>query len=109
VPAQPGYAPYLMPDAEHHNSTVEISHEGIACTKLICNYIYETYGRFPGSLDAMHLMWFMQAHHLDTDYYDRFFRPGAIWMYSRDPFDDLASLNMQYVRSGPEGDIELSL
>jgi hypothetical protein len=27
--------------------------------------------------DFRHLMWFMQAHHLDTDYYDRFFRPGA--------------------------------
>jgi hypothetical protein len=25
----------------------------------------------------MHLMWLMQAHHLDTDYYDRFFCPGA--------------------------------
>jgi hypothetical protein len=25
----------------------------------------------------MYLMWLMQAHHLDTDYYDRFFRPGA--------------------------------
>ena len=25
----------------------------------------------------MHLMWFMQAHHIDTDYYDHFFRPGA--------------------------------
>ena len=23
---------------------------------------------FPGNVDAMHLMWFMQAHHLDTDY-----------------------------------------
>jgi hypothetical protein len=42
-----------------------------------CNYIYDTYGRFPGAIDAMHLMWVMQAHHIDTDYYDRFFRPGA--------------------------------
>jgi hypothetical protein len=25
----------------------------------------------------MHLMWMMQAHHIDTDYYDRFFGPGA--------------------------------
>jgi hypothetical protein len=72
-----GYVPYLMPDAEHQNSTVKLSDEGLACTKAICNYIYETYGRFPASLDAMHLMWFMQAHHLDTDYYDRFFRSGA--------------------------------
>ena len=22
-------------------------------------------------------MWLMQAHHLDTDYYDRFLRPGG--------------------------------
>ena len=70
-------APCLMSDAEHRTGAVEISEEGIACTKAICNYIYETYGRFPGGLDAMHLMWFMQAHHLDTDYYDRFFRSGA--------------------------------
>jgi hypothetical protein len=76
-PAQPKHVPYLMSDAEHRNGTVEISEEGIACTKAVCNYIYGTYGRFPGSLDAMHLMWFMQAHHLDTDYYDRFFRSGA--------------------------------
>lgn len=77
APLAPGYVPYLMPDVEHYSSTVKISDKGIACTKAICNYIYETYGRFPGSLDAMHLMWFMQAHHLDTEYYDRFFRLGA--------------------------------
>ena len=75
--AQPGYVPYLISDADHRNSAVEISGEGIACTKAICNYIHSTYGRFPGSLDAMHMMWFMQAYHLDTDYYDRFFKPGA--------------------------------
>ncbi len=68
---------YLMSDAEHRRSTVSVSEEGIACTKAVCNYIHETYGRFPGSLDAMHLMWVFQAHHLDTDFYDRFFRPGA--------------------------------
>jgi hypothetical protein len=77
-PAQPGPVPYLMSDAEHRDGTVEISDEGIACTKAVCNYIYETYGRFPGGLDAMHLMWFLQAHHLDADYYDRFFRSGAL-------------------------------
>jgi hypothetical protein len=73
----PGPVPFLISEAEHREGTVEISDEGIACTKAICNYIYETYGRFPGGLDAMHLMWFMQAHHLDTDYYGRFFSPGA--------------------------------
>jgi hypothetical protein len=75
--AGPVQSPYLMSDAEHREGTVEISEEGIACTKAICNYIYETCGRFPGGVDAMHLMWFMQAHHLDTDYYDKFFRAGV--------------------------------
>jgi len=83
---QPGPVPYLMSDAEHRDGAVEISDEGIACTKAVCNYIYETYGRFPGTLDAMHLMWFLQAHHLDTDYYDKFFRPGA---YGRTHADHL--------------------
>jgi hypothetical protein len=73
----PDAFPYLISEAEHRDNTVAVSDEGIACTKAICNYIYETYGRFPGGIDAMHLMWFMQVHHLDTDYYDRFFRPGA--------------------------------
>lgn len=75
--ANPAQSPYLMSDAEHREGTVEISEEGIACTKAICNYILETYGRFPGGVDALHLMWFMQAHHVDTAYYDKFFRPGV--------------------------------
>lgn len=77
APDRPRPVPYLIPDVEHRDHTVTISEEGIACTKAVCNYIQETYGRFPGTVDAMHLMWMMQAHHLDTDYYDRFFRPGA--------------------------------
>ena len=77
-PVRPtGPVPYLISDAEHRDAVVAISEEGIACTKAVCNYIHQTYGRFPGNVDAMHLMWFMQAHHLDTDYHDRFFRPGA--------------------------------
>jgi hypothetical protein len=73
----PGSLPYRISDAQHREGEVEISDAGIGCTKSICNYIYETYGRFPGSLDAMHLMWLMQAHHLDLDFYDKFFRPGS--------------------------------
>jgi hypothetical protein len=75
--ASPNTSAHLMSDAEHRSGTVAVSEEGIACTKTVCNYIYETYGRFPASLDAMHVVWFFQAHHIDTDFYDRFFRPGA--------------------------------
>ena len=56
---------------------VELGDAGLACTKAVCTYIYETYGRFPATVDTMHLMWLMQAHHLDLEFYDRFFGPGA--------------------------------
>jgi hypothetical protein len=69
--------PYKMSESEHRAGAVRLSDEGLACTKAICNYIFDTYGRFPGGTDAMHLMWVFQAHHIDTDYYDRFFGPGA--------------------------------
>jgi hypothetical protein len=68
---------YRMPDSEHRSATVELTAEGIACTKAVCNYIYDTYGRFPGGVDALHLMWLMQVHHIDTAFYDHFFEPGA--------------------------------
>src|SRR5437868_2470039 len=70
--------PHRMSEEEHRaGAIIRVSDEGLACTKAVCNYIYETYGRFPGGTDAMHLMWVMQAHHIDTDYYDRFFGSGA--------------------------------
>lgn len=44
--------------------------------KVICNYIYDTYGRFPAHVDAFHLpgVW-VQCSHLELDYYDKYFRP----------------------------------
>ena len=74
-PARP--VPHKMSEAEHRAGALRFSAEGLACTKAICNYIFDTFGRFPGGTDAMHLMWVFQAHHIDTDYYGRFFGPGA--------------------------------
>lgn len=50
----------------------------VQCVKDICNYIYDTYGRFPSHVDAISVSgsW-VQAHHLDLDFYDRFFEAGA--------------------------------
>ena len=49
----------------------------IDCTKDICNYILETHGRFPAHVDAIYVpgVW-IQAHHLDLEYYDTLFKPG---------------------------------
>lgn len=72
-----GPTPYVLPDSDYRERITEITDEGIACTKAICNYIHDTYGRFPATVDTMHLMWFMQAHHLDLEFYARYFKPGA--------------------------------
>jgi hypothetical protein len=48
--------PYRMSEAQYRAGMVRVSADGLACTKAICNYIHDTYGRFPGSTDAMHLM-----------------------------------------------------
>ena len=49
----------------------------IACTRDICTYIYETHGRFPAHCDTIHVpgVW-LQAHHVENEYYERFFRNG---------------------------------
>jgi hypothetical protein len=49
----------------------------IACTRDICTYIYETHGRFPAHCDTIHVpgIW-LQAHHVENKYYERFFRDG---------------------------------
>jgi hypothetical protein len=51
--------------------------EVIECTKDICNYIYNTHGRFPAHVDAIYVpgIW-IQAHHLDLAYYDQLFQDG---------------------------------
>jgi hypothetical protein len=62
--------PYLR-EAPHYEEDV------VACVKDICTYIYERHGRFPAHVDAIYLpgLW-LQAHHLDLDYYDQLFTQG---------------------------------
>jgi hypothetical protein len=78
LPNSSGPTAHKMPLDDYRRGNIEITDEGIACTKAVCNYIYDTYGRFPASVDTMHMMWFMQAHHLDLDYYAKYFHTGAL-------------------------------
>jgi len=39
--------------------------------------VYDTFGKFPGTVPSMFLIMYLQAHHLDLDFYDHFFKPGA--------------------------------
>ena len=53
-----------------------------ACVALQAQYVFDTFGRFPGTVPTVFILNYVQAHHLDLDFYDRFFKPGA---YLRTP------------------------
>jgi len=40
-------------------------------------YIHDKHGKFPGTITTIVLPGFVQAHHIDTEYYDTHFPPGA--------------------------------
>lgn len=58
----------------------------IQVVKDICSYVYDTYGRFPAFSDPMFLRFMAQAHHLDLDFYDRYYPPGAYTEAHRNHF-----------------------
>ncbi|MBV9172182.1 MAG: hypothetical protein JOZ81_19085 [Chloroflexi bacterium] len=49
----------------------------IEATIAYCTYLYETYGRFPAYFGPARTTLGHQAHHLDLEFYDRFYQPGA--------------------------------
>jgi hypothetical protein len=59
------------------NEASAYSDDVIACAHDICEYIYDTHGRFPAHCDALYApgVW-IQIHHPDHAYYDQFFRNG---------------------------------
>lgn len=47
------------------------------CVAHQAQYIFETFGKFPATVPSIFTMMYLQAHHLDPDFYDEFYRPGA--------------------------------
>lgn len=43
----------------------------------IADYIYRTYGKFPGTVPTIFTRFYTQAHRLETDFYDKFYAAGA--------------------------------
>jgi hypothetical protein len=60
----------------------------IDCTRDICTYIYETHGRFPAHCETIHVpgIW-IQMHHVEEAYYDRFFKDGLTEAHRRHQHD----------------------
>lgn len=51
--------------------------ETVECLGEIAQYVYDKHGKFPGTVPTMVLPGCVQAHHIDTDYYDAHFKAGA--------------------------------
>ena len=49
----------------------------IDCIGEMAQYIYSTYGRFPARYPTILLRIYAQAHHLEHEFYDKFFGPEA--------------------------------
>ena len=79
--------PHKVSNEEFEKAVPGVSDEGIECVKDICTYIFEEYGKFPAFNDTMHLLYFIQAHHLDTDFYDKYFKDGAYLDTHKNHFD----------------------
>jgi hypothetical protein len=58
-------------------SVSPITEEVKECAALQAQYIYDTYGKFPATIPSIFLLTYLQAQHIDLDFYDHFFKLGA--------------------------------
>ncbi len=47
------------------------------CVALQAQYVLDTFGRFPGTVPSMYCLMYLQAHHLELEFYDTHFKSGA--------------------------------
>jgi hypothetical protein len=64
-----------------------ISDPAIEATVAFCEYVFDRYGRFPAYLPPFSTFVGFQAGHLDTDFYDRHYRPEVLTNAHRRHFD----------------------
>lgn len=64
-------SPEVRGSAEAHDARFR------ECVGLMAAYIHERFGKFPGTVPSVWVQMYLQAHHLDLDYYDQKFGPGA--------------------------------
>lgn len=65
-------------DSAKVRSAAEVHSEAFReCVALQAQYVFDTFGKFPGTVPSIFVMQYLQAHHLDLEFYDRFYEPGA--------------------------------
>jgi hypothetical protein len=65
-------------DSRKVRSSAQVHDEAFReCVALQAQYIFDTFGKFPGTVPSIFLITYLQAHHLDLEFYDEFYEPGA--------------------------------
>jgi hypothetical protein len=64
------------------------SEAAVAATKTLCNYIWDTYGRFPATIDPFLTTVWYQSCHLDVEFYDRYYPQEALPAHVRNHMRD---------------------
>lgn len=59
------------------SSAAPLNDEAIECVVTMAQYIYDTFGRFPATVPAVYSLMYLQAHKIDTGFYDTHFDDGA--------------------------------
>ena len=74
-----------------HNEVVQavprVSEAAIEATIAYCEYLWQRYGRFPVYLPPYRTVLGFQACHLDVEFYDKLYKPGAVSQTVRKDFE----------------------
>jgi hypothetical protein len=54
-----------------------IDAEAVEIATIMAEYVMSTFGRFPATVPPVFIKSYLQAHRLDTGFYDTHFAPGA--------------------------------
>jgi hypothetical protein len=47
------------------------------CVATMAQYVFDKYGKFPGTVPTIFILTYLQAHHLDLEFYDKYFKDSA--------------------------------
>lgn len=83
-PFHPDTPGYYKETAKVRSSAQVHSEEFKECVALQAQHIYDSFGKFPGTVPSILVVTYLQAHHLDLEFYDHFFNPGAYLQTHKD-------------------------
>lgn len=70
--------PGIWNDTGKVRSSVQVHDDEFKeCVMLQAQYVYDTFGKIPATSPSLLCVMYLQAHHLDLDFYDHHFKPGA--------------------------------